>query len=173
MMRGGHPVDGNSHHVFTFFKMNPSLIKWISLCNLQQLIVPIKYTVVGQVHLVVASPLHVLSVLHVPEPVHGPGHVDAIQDCLLHAVPGEKSRGPKIKWWRWKSDFISPDLEIGSIQAMSRGCVASWRYLSNFACSTFIARLVLQISLIIIYHHQISSIYFCSPRNRNLFSTCH
>ena len=42
-----------------------------------------------------ASPLHVVSVLHVPELVHGPGHVDAVQDRLLHAVPGEQGGGPE------------------------------------------------------------------------------
>ena len=44
-----------------------------------------------------ASPLHVVSVLHVPELVHGPGHVDAVQDRLLRAVPGEQSRRPKVR----------------------------------------------------------------------------
>ena len=47
-------------------------------------------------------------------------------------------------------DHTSPDLEMGPIQARSRGCVASCRYLSNFASSTFIARLVLKFSKIII-----------------------
>ena len=92
-----------------------------------------------------ASPLHVVSVLHVPELVHGPGHVDAVQDRLLRAVPGEQSRRPKVRFNIKKpsDDHTSPDLEMGPIQARSRGCVASCRYLSNFASSTFIARLVL------------------------------
>ena len=100
-----------------------------------------------------ASPLHVVSVLHVPELVHGPGHVDAVQDRLLRAVPGEQSRRPEVNI----DDQIitlhfTPDLEMGPIQARSRGCVASCRYLSNFASSTFIARLVLKQSMIIILH---------------------
>ena len=36
-----------------------------------------------------------MSVLDVPEPVLGPGHVDAVQDRLLHAVPGEQGDGPE------------------------------------------------------------------------------
>ena len=46
--------------------------------------------------------------------------------------------------------MITLHLEMGPIQARSRGCVASCRYLSNFASSTFIARLVLKFSKIII-----------------------
>ena len=44
---------------------------------------------------VAADFLHVVSVLDVPEPVLGPGHVDAVQDRLLHAVPGEQGGGPE------------------------------------------------------------------------------
>ena len=38
---------------------------------------------------------HVILLLHVLVLVGGPGHVDAVQDRLLHAVPGEQGGGPE------------------------------------------------------------------------------